>query len=298
MPETIQICPLCGGLESSLFDRRSFHQQEVINRVCESCGLVYQSPRMNAAELDGFYQAEYRQLYQGSEDPIQKDLAVQYKRAEAALSFVRSRVEGVSRHLDIGSSAGLFLQSFQKAYGCQVYGVEPGTAYREYARKQGLAVAASLEELAVQGQGDFDLISMMHVLEHIPDPVIYLSQLRKKYLNRGGWLLLEVPNLYAHDSFETAHLFSFSSHTLEQVVKKAGFEVVAIRKHGLPRSKIIPLYLTLLARPAGIESEMQTFSVQPERYASTKRRLGMFYRRIITRLAPGKAWLSIDVINS
>jgi 2-polyprenyl-3-methyl-5-hydroxy-6-metoxy-1,4-benzoquinol methylase len=298
MPEIIQICPLCGGRESSLFDRRTFHQHEVTNRLCKSCGLVYQSPRMNAAELDSFYQAEYRQLYQGSQDPIQKDLAVQHKRAEAALAFVRSRVVGVSRHLDIGSSAGLFLQKFQKAYGCQAYGVEPGTAYREYARKQGLAVAPSLDELPAQGEGAFDLISMMHVLEHIPEPVIYLSQLKDKYLDRAGWLLLEVPNLYAHDSFETAHLFSFSSHTLEQVVLKAGFEVAAVRKHGLPRSKVIPLYLTLLARPAGKKGEMQSFSVKPERYASTRRRLGMLSRRIVTRLAPGKAWLSIDANNS
>ncbi len=297
MPETIQVCPLCGGLKSSPFDRRSFHQQEVLNRICKSCGLVYQSPRMNAAELDSFYQAEYRQLYQGSEDPIQKDLAVQRQRAQAALSFVRNRVDGVSRHLDIGSSAGLFLQSFQNAYGCQSYGVEPGKAYREYAQKQGLAVYASLEELPAVGLGAFDLISMMHVLEHIPDPVVYLSQLREKYLNRAGWLLLEVPNLYAHDSFETAHLFSFSGQTLKQVVLKAGFEVSAIQKHGLPRSKIIPLYITLLARPTSIKGQMLSFTVQPERYAFLKRRLGMLYRRIVTRLMPGKAWLSIDATN-
>lgn len=265
--------------------------------MCNSCGLVFQSPRMNASELDSFYQAEYRQLYQGSEDPIKKDLAVQQKRAQAVLSFARNQVAGVARHLDIGSSAGLLLQSFQKAYGCQPVGVEPGKAYREYAQKQGLAVYANLDELANSGLGTFDLISMMHVLEHIPDPIVYLSQLREKYLDREAWLLLEVPNLYAHDSFETAHLFSFSSHTLKQVVMKAGFDVVTVQKHGLPRSQTIPLYLTLLARTTGTVGRTLSFIVEPERNVVMKRRLGMLYRRILTRLAPGRAWLPIDTTN-
>ncbi len=297
MPEDVKVCPLCGGFESSLFDRRSFRQQEVINRICNSCGLVFQSPRMNELELDSFYQAEYRQLYQGREDPIKKDLVVQSKRAETALSFVHNRVPAVSRHLDIGSSAGLFLQCFQKAYGCQSYGVEPGKAYREYAQKRGLAVFASLEELTSGGQDGFDLISMMHVLEHIPDPVTYLSQLREMFTDRSGWLLLEVPNLYAHDCFETAHLFSFSAHTLQQVVQKAGFEVAAVQKHGLPRSQIISLYVTLLARPTGTVGRTLSFIIEPERYVFMKRRLGMLYRRIVTHLAPGRAWLPIEKAN-
>ncbi len=291
MPEVITICPLCGGSASIPFDQRSFHGQPVANRLCTSCGLVYQSPRMSAAELDDFYQAEYRQLYQGKEDPIQKDLVVQRKRAEAALAFMHDRVPAISRHLDVGCSAGLLLQRFQTVYGCQPYGVEPGRAYREYAQNQGLPVAASLEELAALHPDRFDLVSMMHVLEHMADPVGYLSQLRQGYLSPSGWLLLETPNLYAHDCFETAHLFAFSAHTLQQVVRKAGFEVVAVKKHGFPRSQVIPLYLTLLAQPS---EEAEPAIVQPESHVALKRRLGMLYRSFVTRLMPGKAWLAAE----
>jgi hypothetical protein len=135
---------------------------------------------------------------------------------------------------------------------------------------------------------------MMHVLEHIPDPASYLALLKQRYLNAAGWLLIEVPNLYAHDSFETAHLFSFSAHTLAQVVCKAGFAVSAIQKHGLPRSQIIPLYVTLLARPVNSKTGRTAYAVRPERGVAVKRRLGMLYRRILTRLAPEKAWLPMD----
>jgi SAM-dependent methyltransferase len=294
MPDNVQVCPLCGCEESTQFDRRIFHQLEVTNRICKWCGLVYQSPRMSSVELDNFYQAEYRRLYQGKEDPIQKDLVVQRKRAEATLPFARKYITSVSQHLDIGCSTGLFLQNFQQAYGCQPCGVEPGIAYRDYAQKRGLVVEASLEELPDRLKGTFDLISMMHVLEHMSDPVGYLDQIREHYLQPAGWLLLEVPNLYAHDSFETAHLFSFSVHTLAQTVHKAGYKILAIRKHGLPRSRIIPLYVTLIARSPGLDEEYLTNLVIPERGVAARRRLGMLYRRIASRLLPGQAWLPLD----
>ncbi len=79
---TVQHCPLCGGSRSNLFDRRSFRGQEVTNRICASCGLVFQSPRMADDELAAFYEQEYRQLYQGDQEPSAKDLAVQRLRGK------------------------------------------------------------------------------------------------------------------------------------------------------------------------------------------------------------------------
>lgn len=291
MPEDLRQCPLCGSEGSRLFDRRSFHQQPVSNRLCTVCGLVYQSPRMNDAELEVFYQAEYRRLYQGQADPIQKDLLVQRKRAEAALTFTRSYVPKAASHLDIGSSAGALLECFQQAYHCQSMGVEPGEAYRQYALDRGLIIYEKLDQVPVNVGSGFELVSMMHVLEHIPDPVSYLVELREKYLSRTGTLLLEVPNLYAHDSFEPAHLFSFSAHTLREVVQKAGLKVRAVRTHGFPRSKLIPLYITLIAQPADQDDIKLPYRVQPERSVGAKRRLGMLYRRILGRVAPHQTWL-------
>jgi 2-polyprenyl-3-methyl-5-hydroxy-6-metoxy-1,4-benzoquinol methylase len=266
----------------------------VINRICQACGLVFQSPRMNDAERAAFYSAEYRQLYQGGEGPDAKDLAVQSKRAESLLAFCQGRLPGIGHYLDIGCSAGLLLEAFQRAYGCQVVGVEPGEAYREFARQNGLEVVASLEELGPEGeahqarQARFDLVSLAHVLEHLPDPVRYLADLRESLLERDGWLLVEVPNLYAHDSFEVAHLVSFSAHTLQQTLGKAGFEIVALEAHGRPRSRLLPLYLTALARPAKATSPSQ---VQPESRVRLKRWWGMTRRWLLSRVFPRQAWL-------
>jgi SAM-dependent methyltransferase len=172
-----------------------------------------------------------------------------------------------------------------------VYGVEPGTTYRQYALSLGLQVYSSLDDLKGAGLPRFNLVSMMHVLEHLPDPVEYLRNLRTQFLEPDGWLLLEVPNLYAHDCFEVAHLLSFSAHTLSQVVQKAGFRVIQLRAHGLPRSQLIPLYLTLLAQ-ADISPQ---YSFKPDHSVRLKRQFGFLRRWLVQRLSPERAWIPIAI---
>jgi SAM-dependent methyltransferase len=296
LSETVQNCPLCAGARSKPFDRRSFHGQMVSNRICVGCGLVFQSPRMSAAELDAFYEEEYRRLYQGSAGPDGKDLAVQSGRAEALLVFAQEGMKPVSRCLDIGCSAGLLLEAFQKAYGCLALGIEPGQAYREYAREKGFEVYPSLAELRAAVKERFELVSMAHVLEHLPDPVGYLVGLRENLLKPDGRLLVEVPNLYAHPSFELAHLVSYSPHTLGQVLQRAGFEILYFQEHGRPRSELLPLYITVLARPAGAGSP--PFQLIPERRVKLKRQIGMLRSTLITRLYPKRAWGPVSQVVS
>jgi SAM-dependent methyltransferase len=288
MPETVAQCPLCGSPDRKMFDRRIFRDQPVTNQLCLVCGLVYQSPRMDAGELEAFYQQEYRLLYQGSQGPSEKDLAVQRGRAQALLDLTQGYLPLVTRHLDLGCSAGLLLEAFAGQYGCQAVGVEPGDAYREYAAARGLAIYPSLEAQQAAGEERFDLISLAHVLEHIAEPVQYLADLRQNWLTDDGSLLVEVPNLYCHDSFELAHLVAYSPHSLMQTLRQAGFEIATLWQHGRPRSAILPLYLTVLARPS-LHSAAPGISA--ERWVPARRRLGLLHRRLLTRIAPSRAWL-------
>jgi len=289
MSKIVKNCPLCGGETSRHFDRREFRGQVVVNCICQDCGLVFQSPRMTEAESVAFYAEEYRLLNEGSVDPTTRNIAAQKARAESLLAFTVLFVEKVSRHLDVGCSMGILLQRFAEEFHCQPVGIEPGEAHRARANKAGLTVFASLEELEKNGAGHFDLISMSHVLEHLPDPIGYLVHLREALMDSQGSLLLEVPNLFAHDSFEVAHLVSYSAHTLLQTLEKAGFDVIKIQRHGRPRSALLPLYITLLARPKTTSS--QPLDIQAEKQVLLKRQVGMLRRRILEKLMPKRAWL-------
>jgi 2-polyprenyl-3-methyl-5-hydroxy-6-metoxy-1,4-benzoquinol methylase len=301
MTETVTTCLLCGASDSRPFDERVFRGLRVTNRICCSCGFVFQSPRMTESESREFYAAEYRRLYQGSEGPTNKDRSVQTERARLLLAFTQASMGAPTSgnedalFLDIGCSTGKLMEGFAHAYGWRVAGVEPGDAYRRELQNRGLDAYATLEGFEQSGQYPCTLISMIHVLEHLPYPIPYLAYLRQKLLQPAGWLLLEVPNLYCHDCFEVAHLTSFSAHTLAQTLQQAGFKIVALKKHGAPRSILLPLYITLLARPVhappGADTRVAPSNVVPEHSVMLKRRIGMLRRRIVTRLSPSLAWI-------
>lgn len=292
MPEEIRTCILCGHDHSTLFDQREHFGRLVHNRLCSRCGLIFQSPRMTAAEAEAHYAAEYRRTIQGREGPTAKDLDFQARRAARLVEFLQRRVKRLRRHLDIGCSAGLLLERVREAYRNEALGVEPGEAYRAYARGNGLQVRASLDEVEAAGQR-FDLISLIHVLEHLPDPVDYLVRLRERLLVADGWLLIEVPNVYFHTSFEYEHLYSFSRRTLTEVLRKAGFRVGAVCIQGRPISQLFPFYLTVLARPA--RRSRRPFRVRPERGAARKRLLGTVFQIFVTQRLPKRWWLLIDI---
>lgn len=290
MPENNVSCPLCNCDNSTLFDQRKFRGFQVFNRLCSNCGLVYQSPRMTEAELKDFYLSEYRQIYQGTEGPNQKDITIQEARAVGIINLLRDcGVEKVERFLDIGTSTGTLLEKIKKEYRCDVFGIEPGSAFQAYARSRGNEVFANLDDLPESGENKFDLISMIHVLEHLPDPVGYLKALRFDYLDYQGKILIEVPNLYAHESFEIAHLTSFSRHSLYEVLKSAGFRTNFVETHGRPRSNVIPLYISLLAVPELNPSEEPEIEI--EKMVRIKRNLGLSHRRLVEKLFPNQAWL-------
>ncbi|MDX1436972.1 MAG: methyltransferase domain-containing protein [Anaerolineales bacterium] len=290
--EEVASCPLCGHSHRKIFDQRTFREQRVVNQLCTNCGFVYQSPRMTEAELSEFYEAEYRTLYQGDEGPSRKDLVVQAGRAESLIGILETNGVQPARALDIGSSAGTLLLRIKDRYDAVVAGIEPGAAYRAYAENQAITIYSSLEDMAGFRELPFDLITMAHVLEHLPDPAGYLANLRENHLAPGGSLLVEVPNLYAHDSFEIAHLGAYSKHTLQEMLRKAGYSVLDLKAHGQPRSVVLPLYLAALARPMNRPPGPETYTPRPESGVPRKRRWGLRRRRFLERLFPDLAWLA------
>jgi SAM-dependent methyltransferase len=241
---------------------------------------------MTDDSLKRYYEADYVSQHQQATGVTDKELRIQAGRARHLVQMLLSEVKEVERHLDIGSSTGSLMLQVRGAYENQTAGVEPAEVYRAYCAARGLTVVPDLESLSA---GRFDLITMAHVVEHLPDPVTYLQEIREKWLTHDGTLLVEVPNLYGHRSVEIPHLFCFSSGTLGYTLAQAGYEIVSMERHGSPRSKLIPLYLTAMAKPGGASR-----AAKPSpRGVRIKRRWGMAWNQIASRVAPGLAWLPL-----
>ena len=283
-------CPLCGSSSNSLFESIAETERTLTYCMCGNCGTVYQSPRMTDSALETYYEAEYVAQHQHATGVTEKELRIQAGRARDLAQRLRSEISSVERHLDIGSSTGSLMLAIKQAYGNEAIGIEPAEVYRAYCEARGLRVVPDLQSLS---EGRFDLITMAHVVEHLPDPVGYLQAVREERLTADGTLLVEVPNLYGHPSVEIPHLFCFSSGTLSYALARAGYEVSHMVRHGSPRSKLIPLYLTAIARPAG--------DVRPRkpgpRLVRIKRSIGMMWNRAASRVAPGLAWLPLPSLE-
>ncbi len=288
--ETVASCPLCGCDQHQPFEEHQDAGRTLSYRICCGCGLVFQSPRMTEDELRAFYVSEYRDVVQGSEAPTEKDLRIQAGRARHLVAFVNGRLPRVQRHLDIGSSGGVLLRMMKRKYGCYSAGVEPGEAYRRFSVERGDVVYATMDDLDQAGERPFDLITMSHVLEHIGDPVSLLRQLRERWLVTGGYLLVEVPNLFGHLGAELSHLTIYSRETLHRTLSMAGFDPRVMKAHGRPRSPILPLYITVL----GVE---RTDDRPPLRRRDAwlpairwKRRFAMWINQELTERLPSRTW--------
>lgn len=276
----VRACPLCGSPTEDHEHFESWREElELQYRICRRCGLVFQSPRPSRSSLDTYY----RELYHRHRAPGAEDVArnrwVQRRRAEHLIRVLIENGITAQRALDIGSSRGSLLGAMRDAWGSEVYGVEPGEEHRAWANDHGIRTAASLDELDSELRGRFDLVSLSHVLEHMPDPVHALADIRRKWLSSDGHIVVEVPNLFWHPAFELAHTTSFSLSTLLKAMARAGFELSASRIHGKPYSRLLPLFVLAIGQPGSGRRERRSGVWVPA--VKLRRRLG----RLITRSA-------------
>ena len=214
---------------------------------------------------------------------------MQSARARAILEMVQPHMPVITRHLDVGSSSGALLEHFHQQYRCASVGVEPGEAYRRYTQAKNLSIYPSLDTLLAANEAPFDLISMLHVIEHVVDPIQTLHSLRQSKMQTGGYLLLEVPNLIDHESLELSHLYAFTRSTLCEIVRQAGYRILWAKAHGSFRSPILKLYITLLAQAESEPRSPRTILSNPIGI-KMRRRLGRFKRDFFTSHFPDWTW--------
>jgi 2-polyprenyl-6-hydroxyphenyl methylase/3-demethylubiquinone-9 3-methyltransferase len=114
--------------------------------------------------------------------------------------FIAARTSLAGRRvLDVGCGGGLLSESLARA-GAQVTGIDlaPGMVEvaRLHAAEGGLAIdyrVASADELAQAGPGQFDVVTCMEMLEHVPDPAAMTASL-VRLLAPGGALFVSTLN--------------------------------------------------------------------------------------------------------
>jgi SAM-dependent methyltransferase len=222
--------------------------------VCGICRLVQTvvEPRW-VSEIKDIY-ARYSIYHQsgGVEQSVfaAQDGAARLRSDVIARALVEHQeLPKTGRLLDLGCGNGAFLRAASVVLpGWSFYGSEWDEKYLDVTRKipgfQQL-FTGDWEDIP----GTFDVISLVHVLEHIPSPAEALAKVRKR-LSPGGLLLIEVPNCVQNPYMLLIadHCSHFSVNGLAAIVSSAGFDVLHATDHWVQKE------ITVVARHTGTES--------------------------------------------
>ncbi len=143
-------------------------------------------------------------------------------------------VQTGSRILDIGCGTGEFPAILSRDYA--VEGIEPEPSAARWARERfGLKVHTGDVDSFSAETGKFDLITLWHVLEHVPNPSDALESI-SHLLDPEGTILIALPNIRSFDARiygpwwvaldAPRHLWHFSGRQLELILHKSGFKLI------------------------------------------------------------------------
>jgi len=149
------------------------------------------------------------------------------------LKLINSFSSEENRLLDVGCGTGDFLQ-IAKQNKWTVFGIEPNDDARKRANMKTSNSVYKTEELLKFKAQSFDIITLWHVLEHLPKLEEHLSVL-KSLLKPSGILIIAVPNYKSYDAkyykeFWAAydaprHLWHFSQSSISKLVAKKNMQV-------------------------------------------------------------------------
>jgi 2-polyprenyl-3-methyl-5-hydroxy-6-metoxy-1,4-benzoquinol methylase len=232
-------CPVCQSLSFSPFitceDYTVSHEKFSIVS-CDGCGFKVTDPRPNTEKLGQYYQSED---YISHSDTKKGLVARLYHQVRNHTLTTKLRlVSGfVPRGtiLDFGCGTGMFLRKCQ-ASQWNTTGVEPDQGAAQIASRSGVRIHNSLSSIPT-GQ-NFDVITLWHVLEHVPELNETLEWFHQR-LNPAGVLIIAVPNYRSLDAthygaFWAAydvprHLYHFDPSSMQKLANKAGFKLVEKR---------------------------------------------------------------------
>ncbi|MFQ5957446.1 MAG: class I SAM-dependent methyltransferase [Candidatus Brocadiales bacterium] len=239
-------CNLCGGNERRVVYKeqpeRTLDESYVYSQgmpealvsqlvQCKNCGLVFVSPRNNSNRIIKNYTEGLDYGYSSQKE----------SRTKTFLKLVEyiERFHPPGRILDVGCASGFFLH-VAKSKGWQTYGVEVNKKLADYARNQlGLEVFRGALNEASLAPESFDVVTLLDVIEHLPDPMSTLKEINRT-LKNDGLIVINFPNIESLSSrvfgrrwwfLLEEHLFYFSPRTLGMMSEKTEFQVLAVKPH-------------------------------------------------------------------
>lgn len=196
---------------------------------CKNCGLVYVNPQPEEEEIKQYYNEQYKSKKYPSEKKIKS-------KTREARKIIKSLKRIIKRKniklLDVGCGFGYLVKSASEA-GWDAYGIEVADWMVDFAKKE-FKIKVDVRSFPGSGlrEESYDIITMLEVVEHFPNPFRALKEahiLTKK----EGFLMIRVPDIESFPAKKDKidwrgfvlpdHLYFFSFETLKKICEKSGF---------------------------------------------------------------------------
>lgn len=197
--------------------------------------LLKTHPQPSLENLPKYYESDdYISHTDGSRSLFEKVYQlIKRKAIRDKVKLITQRQPKKGQLLDIGAGTGDFLQE-AKNQNWKITGIEPNDKAKKIALSKGVLFAESLEALE---NHSFDVITMWHVLEHVPDLEKQIQEL-KRLLKPNGTIIIAVPNYKSFDAqhygkFWAAydvprHLWHFSKTSIAKLFEREGMQLVKV----------------------------------------------------------------------
>lgn len=204
---------------------------------CPVCELVFVSPRLSPSALQRLY--DEPTYFEGG---VYGDQSSRSPAMVLQRTWTVGRLAAIGRHrpppaslLEIGSGYGLFLADAQRR-GYDVRGVELSRTGAEHAREH-LGLDVFCGQLADAPADRADIVCFWDTLEHVPDPLEFLLEVRRR-LATDGVFALSVPYFSSFPARllrskwwtlkPEQHIWHFTPATLRLVAARAGLVVTSV----------------------------------------------------------------------
>jgi 2-polyprenyl-3-methyl-5-hydroxy-6-metoxy-1,4-benzoquinol methylase len=215
-------CPLCGC--------HRFRAVFEPIKKCLGCGFCLVNPLgdfRGENETQEYFLNDYLPLYLAN-----RENSLAERRAHIAAINRYFRLPDHPRHLDVGCALGSMLQE-AKVAGWEPAGVEPSEFAARYAAEHtGCPVYAGTLQKAAFPSESFDVVTLMDVIEHVPEPSELMRELYR-ILRPSGVVLIVTPNfaslfmrLYGLKSYGVwpeHHVVYFQPSTMTKLLREVGF---------------------------------------------------------------------------
>jgi len=230
-----------GNLLAVTSDCRSWEDKFLVG-VCPQCGLVQkvvdESWSKSTKRIYSSYDLYHQSADRSEQLIFDQDIGVALPRSEVMFRnfFRKFKIPESGRFLDLGCGTGPTLKAFSaQVNNWSLFGFDPHLPDRERVLKIPNVCDVYEGELT-DIENTFDLITAVHVLEHVTNPLSFLRGMRDR-MHENSLAILQVPH-FPDSPFDISifdHCSHFSKQSIEILLARAGLQIEYLDTQLLPK---------------------------------------------------------------